>query len=56
MYIAISKQHQGENFKCSVSDFVNYQEKERETMHFYLQEHFFAQSNDRISAKDAIKK
>lgn len=30
MYIAITKQHQGGNFKGSVGDFVKYLEKENE--------------------------
>ena len=54
MYITISKQHQGENFKGSVRDFVNYLEKENETVHPDLQEHFFDQYHDQIGAEEVI--
>ncbi len=54
MYIAITKQHQGENFKGSVRDFVNYLEKENQDRNPGDQEHFFDQYNDRISAEEVI--
>ncbi|MCF6348062.1 MAG: DUF5712 family protein [Flavobacteriaceae bacterium] len=54
MYIAITKQHQGENFKGSVRDFVNYLEKENEDKDIELQEHFFDQYNDRINPEEVI--
>ncbi|GAL77292.1 mobilization protein B [Algibacter lectus] len=54
MYIAITKQHQGENFKGSVRDFVKYLEKENEDRSPEQQEHFFNQYNDRISAEEVI--
>ncbi len=54
MYIAISKQHHGENFSSSVRDFVNYLEKENEEMKPELQEPFFDQYNDQISAEEVI--
>ncbi|MEP5237562.1 MobB family relaxase, partial [Ekhidna sp.] len=54
MYIAITKQHQGGNFKGSVRDFVNYLEKENEDRSPEQQEHFFDQYNDRISAEEVI--
>ncbi|MEP5239428.1 MAG: MobB family relaxase [Flavobacteriaceae bacterium] len=55
MYIAITKQHQGENFKGSVRDFVKYLEKENEGKSPELQEQFFDQYNDRVSAEEVIK-
>lgn len=54
MYIAISKQSQGENFSGSVRDFVQYLEKENEQVSPEDQEHFFDQKNDKISAKEVI--
>jgi len=54
MYIAISKQRQGENFSGSVRDFVQYLEKENEEGSPELQEQFFDQYNDRVSAEEVI--
>lgn len=54
MYIAISKQHQGENFSGSVRDFVNYLEKENQEQNQEQQEYFFDQNNDRINAEEVI--
>ncbi|RED44701.1 MobB family relaxase [Seonamhaeicola aphaedonensis] len=54
MYIAISKQHQGENFSGSVRDFVNYLEKENQEQNLEQQEYFFDQNNDRINAEEVI--
>ncbi len=54
MYIAITKQHQGDHFKGSVRDFVNYLEKENEDKSEGLQEYFFDQYNDRIDAEEVI--
>ncbi|UOY05730.1 DUF5712 family protein [Muricauda sp. SCSIO 64092] len=54
MYIAITKQHQGENFNGSVRDFVKYLEKENEDKSPELQQHFFDQYNDGISAEEVI--
>lgn len=54
MYIAITKQHQGENFKGSVRDFVNYLLKENEGKTPEEQDHFFDQYNDRISVESVI--
>ena len=54
MYIAISKQQQGENFKGSVRDFVNYLDKENEDRGPDQQEHFFDQYNDRINSEEVI--
>lgn len=54
MYIAISKQQQGGNFSGSVRDFVNYLEKENEDKHPELQDSFFDQYQDQISAEEVI--
>ena len=54
MYIAISKQHQEENFSGSVRDFVNYLEKENEDKSLELHESFFDQYHDEISAEEVI--
>ncbi|TXG39567.1 MobB family relaxase [Seonamhaeicola maritimus] len=54
MYIAISKQSQGENFSGSVRDFVKYLEKENEENNLGLQESFFDQYNDNIPAEEVI--
>lgn len=55
MYITITKQHQGENFKGSVRDFVKYLEKENEGKSPELQEQFFDQFNDGISGEEVIR-
>ncbi|MDY7396853.1 MobB family relaxase [Aureibaculum sp. 2210JD6-5] len=54
MYIAITKQQSGMNYKGSVSDFVNYLEKENEDKSMELQEHFFDQYNDKVSPEEVI--
>lgn len=54
MYIAISAQRQGENFSGSVRDFVQYLEKENDQKSPELEEQFFDQYNDRISAEEVI--
>lgn len=54
MYITISKQRQGENFKGSVRDFVQYLEKENENKSPGEQEHFFDQYHDRIDTEEVI--
>ncbi len=54
MYIAISKQQQGENFSGSVRDFVQYLEKENGEKHPELQESFFDQYHDHISSEEVI--
>ncbi|MFI1770592.1 MobB family relaxase [Thalassobellus citreus] len=54
MYIAISKQQQGENFSGSVRDFVNYLEKENQENNPELQDSFFDQYHDHISADEVI--
>jgi len=54
MYIAITKQQSGMNYKGSVSDFVNYLEKENDDKSIELQEHFFDQHKDQISPEEVI--
>ncbi|MET2985621.1 MobB family relaxase [Aureibaculum conchae] len=54
MYIAITKQQSGMNYKGSVRDFVNYLEKENQDKSIELQEHFFDQYNDNISSEEVI--
>lgn len=54
MYLIISKQQQGENFKGSVQDFVNYLEKENEGKAIEEQEHFFDQYDDKVSAEEVV--
>lgn len=54
MYIAISAQQMGETFNSSVTDYVNYLEKENEEKSPELQEHFFDQFNDEISPEKVI--
>ncbi|GAA3657938.1 MobB family relaxase [Flavivirga jejuensis] len=57
MYIAITAQKIGkgfETFNSSVTDYVNYLEKENEEKHPELQEHFFDQFNDKVSPEKVI--
>lgn len=54
MYIAITKQHQGGHFKGSVSDFVNYLEKENQEKPLELKDLYFNQYEDRISPENVI--
>ena len=54
MYITITKQHQGENFKGSVRDFVNYLEKENEGKDRGGQELFFDQYQEDIPPEVVI--
>jgi len=54
MYISITKQHLDSTFSQSSGDFVAYLEKENQGKAPELQEHFFDQSNGRISAKQVI--
>jgi hypothetical protein len=55
MYISISAQTMGNNFSQSVSDFVDYLEKENQGIILEEQELFFNQYCDAFSAKDVIK-
>jgi len=54
MYIAITKQQMGATYTSSVTDFVNYLEKENEEKHPVYQEHFFDQYNDQIAPEKVI--
>ncbi|WP_394970965.1 MobB family relaxase [uncultured Croceitalea sp.] len=57
MHINITAQKIGkdhETYNSSVTDYVNYLEKENEGKHSELQEHFFDQNNDRISPETVI--
>ena len=57
MHINITPQKIGENFETynsSVTDYVNYLEKENEGKHPELQEHFFDQNNNQISPETVI--
>ena len=55
MYISISKQHLGNNFSQSSSDFVNYLEKENEGLLPDNQEQFFDQHNDKIPPEKVVQ-
>lgn len=57
MHINISAQKIGkghETYSNSVTDYVNYLEKENEGKHPELQEHFFDQNNDKIDPETVI--
>ncbi len=54
MYIAITKQQMGATYTSSVTDFVNYLEKENEEKHPEYQEHFFDQYNDKVAPGKVI--
>src|SRR5690606_6157587 len=54
MYIAITKQQLGNNFKGSVGDFVNYLEKENQGRAPNEQELYFNQSKGDISPETVI--
>ncbi len=54
MYIAITKQQIGATYNSSVTDFVNYLEKENEEKHSELQEHFFDQYNNNVAPEKVI--
>jgi len=55
MYISISPQTLSDNFSQSVSDFVDYLEKENQGVVLEEQEHFFNQHGDKFSTKEVIK-
>lgn len=55
MYISITAQTMGNNFSQSVSDFVDYLEKENQGVILEEREHFFNQYGDKFSAKEVIK-
>ncbi|USD24634.1 MobB family relaxase [Flagellimonas marinaquae] len=54
MYIAITRQQLGDNFKGSARDFVNYLEKENEGREPELQEGYFNQEENNIDAERVI--
>ena len=57
MHINITPQKIGsqhETYNGSVTDYVNYLEKENEGKHSELQEHFFDQNNDQVSPETVI--
>lgn len=57
MHINITPQKIGpqhETYNSSVTDYVNYLEKENEDKHPKLQEHFFDQNNNRVSPETVI--
>lgn len=54
MYIGITAQQTGVNYKGSVRDLVGYLEKENEELEPELQEHFFDQYNDGIDPEEVI--
>ena len=54
MYISITPQKLSESYGQSVSDFVDYLEKENEGLSAKEQEHFFNQTNDHVSPKSVI--
>lgn len=55
MYISITKQHSGNTFSQSCSDFVDYLEKENRGRLPELQEHFFDQHHDHVPPKHVVK-
>ncbi|WP_209403667.1 MobB family relaxase [Pseudozobellia sp. WGM2] len=55
MYISITKQHLGDNFSQSASDFIDYLEKENEGVLPEMQEPFFNQTTDEIPPEQVIK-
>jgi len=55
MYITITPQKLSANYSQSVSDFVDYLEKENQGLEKGDIEHFFNQYKDEIAAKDVIK-
>ncbi|WP_127142135.1 MobB family relaxase [Flagellimonas marinaquae] len=54
MYIAITRQHLGNQYQGSARDFVNYLEKENEGKSLEEQEHFFNQTEHDIDAERVI--
>jgi len=54
MYISITPQKLGGSYSQSVADFVDYLEKENQSLEPQDMEHFFNQYRDKISAKEVI--
>ena len=55
MYITITPQKLGGSYSQSVADYVDYLEKENQSLEQQDMEHFFNQYGDEISAKEVIK-
>ena len=55
MYITITAQKLGSNYSQSSSDFVDYLEKENQSIEQEDMEHFFNQYRDEIEAKEVVK-
>ena len=55
MYITITAQKIGGTFPKSVADFVNYLEKENQSLEPEDTEYFFNQYGDKISAEEVIR-
>ena len=55
MYITITPQKLGGSYSQSVSDYVDYLEKENQGLEQRDMEHFFNQYGDEISAQDVVK-
>lgn len=55
MYVTITPQKLTENYAQSSSDFVNYLEKENQTINASSREFFFNQNNDVIPAEDVVQ-
>jgi len=54
MYIAITPQKLGQNYSNSVADYVGYLEKENEGLELENQEHFFNQTEDKITPEKVV--
>ena len=54
MYIAITPQKLGQSYSNSAGDYVAYLEKENEGLETENQEHFFNQTEDRISPDKVV--
>lgn len=54
MYVTITRQSKGKNYSQSVSDFVDYLEKENQGLEQNELEHFFNQYGDEISTQQVV--
>ena len=54
MYIVITPQKLGQSYSNSVADYAAYLEKENEGLEHEKQEHFFSQTEDKISSEKVI--
>ncbi|RAV29233.1 MobB family relaxase [Sinomicrobium soli] len=55
MYVTITSQRMSDTYSNSVSDFVDYLEKENEDKAPQAKEHFFNQEHDKVHRKEVIK-